>query len=100
MVRHGIEIPEDKIAEFCRRHQIRKLALFGSILGDEFGPESDVDVLVEFTPEGIPGLFEFEGMQIELAEMLGWKVDLNTAGFLSKWFRAEVVARAQVLYAD
>lgn len=100
MVRHGIEIPEDKVAEFCRRHGIRRLSLFGSILSDEFGPESDVDVLVEFEPESIPGLFGFVGMQYELADLFEREVDLNTAGFINRRFRDEVLSSAEVVYAD
>ncbi len=92
-----IEIPKDRIAEFCRRNHIRRLALFGSVLRDDFGPESDVDVLVEFEPGRTPGL-RFFGMEIELSEMLGRKVDLNTPGFLSDYFRDEVLAEAEVQY--
>ena len=97
MVYHGIDMPGERIAEFCRRHRIRKLSLFGSILRDNFRPESDVDVLVEFEPEARTGL-AFFGMQDELSTMLGRRVDLNTVGFLSKYFRDEVLREAQVLY--
>ena len=72
-----IEIPTDKIAAFCRRNRIRRLALFGSVLRDDFTPESDVDVLVDFVPGQTPGL-EFFSMQDELSEMLGRQVDLYT----------------------
>ena len=92
-----IEIPKDRIAEFCRRNHIRRLALFGSVLRDDFGPDSDVDVLVEFEPGQTPGL-RFFGMEIELSEILGRKVDLNTPGFLSKYFRDEVLSEAEVQY--
>ena len=96
-----VRIPLDrkKIAEFCRERHIRRLSLFGSVLGDDFGPDSDVDVLVEFDPEHIPGL-EFFEMEIELSEMLGRKVDLNTPEFLSPRFRSEVLAAAEVQYAQ
>jgi predicted nucleotidyltransferase len=94
---HEIEIPEQTIAEFCRRHRIRRLSLFGSILRDDFGPDSDVDVLVEFEPGATPG-FGFFGIQEELSTILGRKVDLNTPGFLSKYFRDEVLREAEVLY--
>jgi len=77
MQRHGIEMPSDKIAEFCRRHHIRKLSLFGSVVREDFGPESDVDVLVEFEPGHTPGL-AFFAMQRELSELLDRRVDLNT----------------------
>ena len=87
----------EKIAEFCRRHHVRKLSLFGSVLRDDFSPESDIDVLVEFEPECTPGL-AFFGMEIELSEMLGRKVDLNTPGFLSPYFRQRVLDEAEVQY--
>ena len=72
-----IDIPEDKIVEFCQRHHIRRMALFGSVLRDDFTPESDVDVLVDFEPDQTPGL-EFITMQNELSEILGRRVDLYT----------------------
>jgi uncharacterized protein len=92
-----IPIPAESIAEFCRRLHIKRLALFGSVLRDDFGPDSDVDVLVEFDPEHIPGL-AFFGMERELSEMLGRRVDLNTPGFLSPYFRDKVQAEGAVLY--
>lgn len=94
---HGIDIPHDRIAAFCREHRIRRLALFGSILRDDFGPESDIDVLVEFEPGATPG-FSFFGMQDALSRMLGRKVDLNTPAALSRYFRDEVLHEAQVFY--
>jgi len=97
MTYHGVEIPKDKIAEFCRKHHIKKLALFGSVLRDDFRPESDVDVLVEFEPDHVPGL-AFFSMQEELAEILGRKVDLNTPQCLSKYYRDEVLAEAEVQF--
>jgi hypothetical protein len=97
MVYHGVEIPQDRIEAFCRRHRIRKLALFGSILRDDFRPESDVDVLVEFEPGATPG-FGFIGVQEELSGILGHKVDLNTPQCLSKYFVDDVVREARVLY--
>jgi predicted nucleotidyltransferase len=93
----SLTIPYDEIATFCQRHHIRKLALFGSALRSDFGPESDVDVLVEFDPEHIPGL-AFITMQIELSAILEREVDLNTYGFLSRHFRDKVVAEAEVIY--
>lgn len=92
-----IDIPKEKITDFCRKHGIRKIAFFGSVLRDDFMPESDVDVLVEFEPGHTPGLAFFT-MQRELSEILGRKVDLNTAGDLSPYFRDEVLSEAQVLY--
>lgn len=94
---HGIDIPQERIAEFCRKHRIRRLALFGSILRDDFTPDSDIDVLVEFEPGARTG-FAFFGMQEELSEMLDHKVDLNTPGFLSRYFRDEVLREARELY--
>lgn len=95
---HGIKVPKDRIADFCGRHHIRKLAFFGSVLREDFGPDSDVDVLVEFEPGHVPGL-AFFSMENELSEILGRKVDLNTPQFLSRYFREEVLAEAQVQYA-
>ena len=94
-----IEVPQDKIADFCRRQHIRKLSLFGSVLRDDFGPESDIDVLVEFEPEHVPGFIRLAGMEFELAEILGGrKVDMNTPNSLSRYFRDKVLAEAQVQY--
>ena len=75
----GIKIPKEQIAEFCRRNHIRRLAVFGSALRADFHPDSDIDILVEFEPEHIPGLITLSGMEIELSEILGRKVDLRTA---------------------
>ena len=96
----NIDIPKEKIAEFCRQNHIRKLALFGSALGDEFRPDSDIDLLVEFYPEHIPGLIRLAGMEIELTEIVGRKVDLRTEEDLSNYFRDEVVKSAEVQYAE
>ncbi len=93
-----IELDSEKIADFCRKHRIRKLSLFGSVLRDDFGPDSDLDVLVEFEPDARVGLITFGRIERELSELLGRKVDLNTAGFLSKYFRGEVLAEAEVQY--
>ena len=92
-----IEIPHERIVDFCRRHHIRRLALFGSVLRDDFTPASDVDMLVEFEPGKTPG-FAFFRMQDELSEMIGRRVDLNTPKELSKYFRDEVLADAEDLY--
>ncbi len=95
----GIEIPSERIADFCRRNRIRRLALFGSILRDDFGPASDVDVLVEFAPDAGVGL-RFFALERELAQILGRKADLNTPGFLDRYYREEVLRKAEVLYDD
>ena len=92
-----VSLPTDKIADFCRRHHIRKLAVFGSVLHGDSRPDSDLDVLVEFEPGHVPGL-AFFGMELELSELLGRKVDLNTPQFLSPYFRDEVLAEAEVQY--
>jgi predicted nucleotidyltransferase len=93
-----IAVSPEVIADFCRRHHVRKLSLFGSVLRDDFRPESDVDVLVEFEPSHVPGFFKFFEMEEELGALLGRKVDLNTPGFLSKYFRARVLAEAVPLH--
>jgi hypothetical protein len=101
MVKPKVLIHEEKIAEFCRRNRIRKLSLFGSVLRDDFDETSDVDVLVEFEPGHVPGLIRLAGMERELRGILGGhKVDLRTAEDLSRYFRDEVIAEAQVLYAQ
>ena len=92
-----IAVPQEEIAAFCRRHHIRKLAFFGSVLRDDFTPESDVDVLVEFEPGVRVGL-RFFRMERELADLLGREVDLNTPGFLSRHFRERVLGEAEVVY--
>jgi predicted nucleotidyltransferase len=98
MKRVRIDVPRERIAEFCRRNHIRKLAFFGSVLRQDFRPGSDVDVMVEFEDGHVPGL-AFFGMERELSEILGHKVDLNTPQFLSRHFRDEVLREAEVEYA-
>lgn len=100
MSRAKIEIPKEKLAEFCHRHHIRKLSLFGSVLTESFTPESDVDVLVEFEPERTPGMLRMAGLELELSELLGRKVDLRTAAELSRYFREEVVGSGEIQYAQ
>ena len=92
-----IDVPKDIIADFCQRHAVRKLALFGSVLRDDFRPDSDVDVLVEFEPGHVPGL-AFFAMQDELSEILKRDVELHTPAFLSPYFRREVERFADVRY--
>ena len=93
----GVNIPLEQIAEFCRRHHIRKLALFGSVLRDDFKEDSDVDVLVEFEPGVAVGL-NFFSIERELSLLLGRKVDLNTRGFLGKYVRDQILNEAEVQY--
>lgn len=94
-----LRVEQEKIATFCRKHHIKKLAFFGSILTERFGPESDVDVLVEFEPEHIPGLIRLSGMERELTEILGRKADMRTPNDLSRYFREKVVREAVTQYA-
>lgn len=93
-----ITMPKDKLAQFCRKYHISKLSIFGSALTEEFGPDSDIDVLVEFEPDHTPGLAFFL-MESELSALLGRKVDLNTEQFLSRYFRQDVLRNAEVQYA-
>jgi predicted nucleotidyltransferase len=93
-----ISFSKERIAEFCRKHHIKKLAIFGSALRPDFREDSDIDVLVEFEPDHVPGL-AFFAMQDELSEILGRKVDLNTPQCLSKYFREKVIKEAVVQYA-
>jgi predicted nucleotidyltransferase len=95
-----IDLPKEKIAEFCKRNHIRKLSLFGSVLRDDFGPNSDIDFLVEFDPDHVPGFITLAGIEIELSEILDRKVDLRTPQELSRYFRQEVVDSAEVQYAE
>ena len=96
-----VSVSKDALAAFCRRHGIKRLAVFGSALREDFGPESDIDVLVEFQPNRIPGLFGVAGMELELSELFaGRRVDLRTPEDLSRYFRQDVLSRAEVQYAQ
>jgi uncharacterized protein len=92
-----LAVPADALDEICRRYSVRHLALFGSVLRDDFTPTSDIDVLVEFEPGRTPGL-AFFALQDELAALFGRSVDLNTSASLSPFFRDEVLAKAETLY--
>jgi uncharacterized protein len=94
----NLAIDRDAIAAFCRRHHIRRLAVFGSALRDDFGPESDVDVLVEFEPQHTPDLFRFGAMEREISDVIGRDVDLLTEPGLHRLLRRRVLAEAEVLY--
>ncbi|MBU0987641.1 MAG: nucleotidyltransferase family protein [Proteobacteria bacterium] len=98
MKKRNVDMPEEKIAEFCQRHHIRRLALFGSALREDFTPDSDLDVLVEFEPGTRVGMIRLAGIELELSRILGRKVDMNTPGFISKYFREEVLAEAEDQY--
>lgn len=91
-------IPQNKIATFCQQYPIRKLSLFGSALRDDFGPESDVDLLVEFEPEATITYIDLAEMQFTLTDLIGREVDLLTPGALSKYFQQDVLDTAQVVY--
>ena len=96
-----VSIPKVSIEAFCRKHGIRRLAVFGSALRDDFGPASDIDVLVEFAPDHIPGLLGVAGMESELSRLfLGRKVDLRTPEDLSSYFRQDVLDTAEVQYSQ
>ena len=90
-------LTRSKVAKFCRKHYIKKLALFGSVLRSDFRPDSDIDVLVEFEPGHVPG-FGIVEMENELSGLAGRKVDLRTPQDLSRYFRDEVTREAEVLY--
>ena len=94
-----ISVDEQTLSRFCRENRIRRLSLFGSVLRDEFGPDSDVDVLVEFEPGTRIGLMGLTRVEMALSDLLGRKVDLNTPRGLHRRFRDRVLAEAEVLYA-
>ena len=94
-----IKVPRKQLAEFCRKNHIRRMAFFGSVLREDFRPDSDIDVLVEFEPGHVPG-FAFFTMQEELTKILGRQVDLCTPKFLSPYFRDQVIREAKVAYAQ
>lgn len=97
----GITVPKVQLAAFCRQHHIQRLAIFGSALRADFSPESDVDVLVEFEPDHVPGLFGIARMERELSALFGGrKVDLRTPEDLSRYFRQRVMEEAEVQYAQ
>jgi predicted nucleotidyltransferase len=99
MSKARIDIPPDGIAAFCRRHHIRELRLFGSVLRDDFRADSDVDFLVEFEPGAPVGLLGLAQMEMELGDLVGRKADLRTVGDLSRYFRQDVLQGAALLYA-
>lgn len=98
--RPHIAIPREQLADFCRRNHIRWLALFGSVLRDDFGPDSDVDVLVEFEPEAGVGMFALGEMQHELSILFARPVDLVLKNGLKRRIRNSVLASAEVIYAN
>ncbi|MBX3287514.1 MAG: nucleotidyltransferase family protein [Actinobacteria bacterium] len=98
-LRPGIEVNDDVLDSFARRHSIRRLAVFGSVLRSDFGPASDIDLLVEFDPDHVPGLLAVAAMELELEQIFGRAVDLRTYGDLSRYFRDGIRASARDLYA-
>jgi len=97
---HKIQFSKDLITKFCRRNHIQKLSFFGSVLSEDFRPDSDVDVLIEFEPGREVGLFRLAAMERELSELLGGrKADIRTPEDLSRYFRRKVMSMAEVQYA-
>ncbi|NJN92853.1 MAG: nucleotidyltransferase family protein [Anaerolineales bacterium] len=94
-----VEIPQEQLTDFCHRYHVRELALFGSVLRDDFRPDSDIDVLVEFEPEARITLLTLSGMQIELAEILQRPVDLVLRDSLKPLIRESVLSSAETIYA-
>ena len=94
-----VNIDHAQLAEICRRYHVARLSLFGSVLTDRFGPDSDVDVLVEFAAGAQPTFLDLAGLELELAELIGRRVDARTPRELSKYFRNRVMAEALVQYA-
>jgi uncharacterized protein len=97
MNRH-IAVPTELVAAFCQRNHIRRLSLFGSVLREDFRPDSDIDVLVEFEPGAKISLFTMGGMQVDLSELFGREVDLKTSEDLSPYFRQKIIDQAQPIY--
>jgi predicted nucleotidyltransferase len=96
----NIVVPKDVLTDFCKRHHIRRLAFFGSVLRNDFKPDSDVDVLIEFEPGHVVGLIRLAGIELELSKIFGRKVDLRTPADLSRYFREEVLQSAELQYAQ
>ena len=94
-----INIPKEQLAQFCETYHVRRISLYGSALRDDFGPDSDIDILIDFEPGFKAGLLKMARMENELSDMLGRKVDLRTPGDLSRYFRQEVLESAEVAYA-
>ena len=96
---HGVFLDDEFLEAFCRRHHVRRLAVFGSLLGERFARDSDVDVLVAFEEGLVPGLLGLSAMELELEEKVGRRVDLRTYGDLSRYFRDDVLAGSREIYA-
>jgi len=99
MARPRIDFSRDEFAALCRRHGIRRVAFFGSVLRDDFSPQSDIDMLVEFTPEAQPG-WEIVDIQSEFSAFFGGRaVDFVNPKYLNRRLRDRVLASAEVVYA-
>lgn len=96
---HGIDVDDEALAALCAEYGVKRLALFGSVLGDSFADSSDLDVLVEFEHGRTPGLLTMSAMELQLVALVGRPVDLRTYGDLSRYFRDQVVAEARPIYA-
>jgi len=100
-MRQTIQVDKERLSDFCRRNHIAKLSFFGSVLREDFAPDSDIDVLIEFEPGQTPGLLHMARMERELSGLLqNRKVDLRTSQDLSRYFRQQILATAQVQYAQ
>ncbi|MCX8118048.1 MAG: nucleotidyltransferase family protein [Desulfobacterota bacterium] len=100
-MKKNLNIPQQELSEFCRRYHIRRLALFGSALREDFSPDSDIDLLVEFEPDHVPSLLKIARMERELSALFGGrKVDLRTPEDLSRYFRKEIQEKAEVQYVE
>jgi len=98
--KRDVEVPKSAVKRFCKKHHVRKLSLFGSVLREDFRADSDVDVLVEFEPGKGPGFLGLARMERKLSAILGRKVDLRTPQELSRYFRDDVLSSAEVQYAE
>jgi predicted nucleotidyltransferase len=98
-IRPGVGVDDAALAAFAAHHAIKRLAVFGSVLRADFGPDSDIDLLVEFEPGRTPGLLSVAAMELELARLIGREVELRTYGDLSRFFRDQVRDSARELYA-
>lgn len=99
LISQRFRLPHSRLAEFCSKHHIGRLSLFGSVLTEDFHPDSDIDVLVEFEPGHVPG-FGIIHIENELSQLVGRKVDLRTPGDLSRYFRDRVVRESRVEYEE
>lgn len=99
MAQCQVQVSSDQLKQYCKKHGIQKLSFFGSVLRDDFGPDSDVDVLIEFIPETRVGFIRLAGMEQDLSALIGRNVDLRTPAELSRYFRDDVIRSAEVQYA-